>query len=121
MEHLQGNSKSLKKNIEDSFKSFMAKHFNKGPLLAKVYMVDNCITIYCKEVLTPLEKNIVRENLGEYYVQIFRKKLSYSSGDILIGMIEQKTGRKVNTFFIDCNAVDDSLCCVFIMEGNIEN
>mgnify|MGYP001049816738 CR=1 FL=1 len=108
--------KRVKKNIEDSFKSFMAKYFNKGPGLARVYTSENCITIHCKDILTPLEKNLVGDIYGEYLIQASRKRILYNKKAELLKIIDNNIDTKVSSFYMDLNIFDDSLCCAFIIE-----
>ncbi len=56
----------------------MAKYFDKGPSLARVYTSENCITIYCKDILTPMEKNLTEDICGEYLIQASRKRILHS-------------------------------------------
>ena len=113
-------NKKIKKEIEDSFKSFMAKYFDKGPRYAKVYIVDDCITIYCKDFLTVLEKSLSKGDFGNYYVKLVREKVSENYSSLMMKMIYDITGLKVKNFYLDCNAIDNSLCCAFILEAEIE-
>ncbi len=62
------------KGIEDSFKSFMAKYFDKGPSLARVYTSENCITIYCKDILTPMEKKFNRRYMWRIFDTSLKKE-----------------------------------------------
>ena len=108
--------KSVKKGIEDSFKSFMVKCFNKGPSLAKVYMSENCITIYCKNFLTPLEKNLTNDTYGECLIEASRKRILHDKKIELLRIVDDNIGVNVTSLYIDFNVFDDSLCCVFITE-----
>ncbi|NMB27855.1 MAG: DUF2294 family protein [Tissierellia bacterium] len=108
--------KSVKKSIEDSFKSFMAECFNKGPSLAKAYISGNCITIYGKNFLTPLEKNLKNDTYGECLIQVSRKRILNDKKVDFLRIVDDKIGSKVINFYIDFNVLDDSLCCVFITE-----
>ncbi|MCF6462349.1 MULTISPECIES: Na-translocating system protein MpsC family protein [Bacillota] len=106
----------VKKDIEDSFKSFMAKYFDKGPSLARVYTSENCITIHCKDILTPLEKNLTGDICGEYLIQASRKRILHNTKAELLKIVDNNIDAKVSSFYMDLNIFDDSLCCAFIIE-----
>ena len=108
--------KRIKKGIEDSFKSFMAKYFDKGPGLARVYTSENCITIHCKDILTPMEKNLTEDICGEYLIQASRKRILHNKKSELLKIVDDNINAKVSSFYMDLNIFDDSLCCAFIIE-----
>lgn len=109
------NQKKICKCIEDSFKSFMSKYFNKGPSLAKAYLLDDIVIIFCKDFLTTLEKNLAKNDAGEYYVYMLRRKLSEDLREELFKIVEIQSGYKVKDFYIDYRVSENSLCCVFIL------
>lgn len=112
------NELSLRKEIEDCFKSFMAKNFNKGPRLAKVITSDDYAIVYCKDYLTPLEKNVAVDDEGKYYIKMIRRKIVNEYKDMIKKEIEEKTNRKISKIYFDCDIEDDSLCCTMFFEKN---
>ncbi len=52
----------------------MAKYFDKGPSLARVYTSENCITIYCKDILTPMEKKFNRRYMWRIFDTSLKKE-----------------------------------------------
>lgn len=106
--------KNSRKGIEDAFKSFMARYFNKGPRLAKVYIMDDCVVVYCKDFLTPLEKNLADDKYGEYLIKASRQRVIENNEADFLNIARQNYKEDIDKFYIDFNIDDDSLCCVFI-------
>lgn len=111
-----GVERRIKKRIEDSFKAFMSKHFSRGPGLVKVYAIENCITIYCKNILTPLEKKLfIEDKEGELLIKSFREKLILNNEVEFLNMVNDSIDTTISSYYIDFNIKDDSLACVFIL------
>lgn len=108
--------KNSRKGIEDAFKSFMARYFNKGPRLARVYIIENCIIVYCKEFLTQLEKNLINDKCGEYLIHASRKKIIQNNKEEFLNIVKYNYEGNVGSFYIDFNIFNDSLCCVFLVD-----
>jgi len=106
--------KNSRKVIEDGFKSFMARYFNKGPRLAKVYITNDCVIVYCEEFLTVLEKNLTDDEYGQSLIQTSRKKIIQSHEAEFLDIVRQNYKEDISRFYIDFNIGDDSLCCVFM-------
>lgn len=111
---------NAKRHIEDSFKSFMSKYFSRGPGVVKGYIIEDVVLVYCEDFLTTLEKNLAKDEIGQCYVQIIRKKISDEYGDFLVDMIETSVGQDVKAFYLDCNVANNSLCCVFMLNEATE-
>lgn len=108
--------KHNKKRIEDSFKAFMYKHYSRGPGLVKVYAIENCITIYCKDILTSLEKKLfIEDEEGETMVKSFRGKIIVNNEAEFLNIVSDNIDVRVNSYYIDFNIEDNSLACVFIL------
>lgn len=109
--------RNAKKLIEDSFKAFMAKHFSRGPGLAKVFVASNCITIYCKDILTTLEKNLADVERGEQLVKLSREKIIRNNEAEFMNIINDNVKADVDSYYIDFDIKDNSLACVFIVNS----
>ncbi len=109
--------KNSRKAVEDGFKSFMARYFSKGPRLTKVYTIEDCmIVVYCKEFLTPLEKNLINDEHGCHLMQILRERIIQNHIVEFLNIVRQNYKGNINKFYLDFNIADDSLCCVFMLE-----
>lgn len=109
--------KDSKKGIEDSVKSFMSKYYSRGPGLAKVFMNNDCVTIYCKDFLTSLEMNLLEDKDGEALIRMFREKIIYNNETEFINIVNSNIETGTNKFYIDFNIKDNSLACVFILNN----
>ena len=114
-EYFRSNDKKV---IEDSFKSFMSKYFGRGPSLAKAFIVENCITIYCKDFLTPLEKNVQEVKDGEMLIKISRKRIIDNHEAEFLDIINGNFGRTVSSYYLDFNVKNNSIACVFMLDKN---
>lgn len=108
--------KSSKKLIEDSFKAFMSKHYSRGPRLAKVFITDNCITIHCKDILTSMEKNLLKDKDGELLIKIYGEKMIRNNESEFVNIINENIESTVSSYYVDFNIKNNSLACVFILD-----
>ena len=107
------DKRKVGKCIEDSFKSFMSKYFGKGPRLARAYLVEDIVIIYCEDFLTTLEKNYAKDEKSQCYVHIMRRKMSEDYREEILRIVESQTGYEIKDIYVDYKVSKNSLCCVF--------
>ena len=110
------SSGKIRKELEDYFKSWMHKYFQKGIKQAKVIMAENTIIIFGMEFLTLVEQSIIDDDYSKQLIIQTRKKVSDKNMMVLKQNIELISGAKLESVFMDFSIETNTLCMVFVMD-----
>lgn len=105
-----------KKEIEDYFKSWAHKNFQKGVKDATVYLYDDILVIIGVEVLTFTEISIIDDEYSKQVVQFTRKKVISKNYEVLKSNLELICGKKIRQYYTDINFEKNALCMAFIFD-----
>ncbi|MGL4484107.1 MAG: Na-translocating system protein MpsC family protein [Anaerovoracaceae bacterium] len=106
-------SRRQKKEIEDYYKSWVHKNFQKGIKDVKVLISDNNIVILGFEFLTFVEQSILDNDYSKQVISYTRKKIFSKNFPMLKQNIELIMKREVTLSFVEFNT-DINLSCVTI-------
>ncbi len=104
----------IKKGIEDCYKSWVKRIFQKGVRDAKVYMGTDCIVIIGIEVLSFMEMSIIEDIYSKQVVAYSRRKAVDKNYSVLKKNIELISGREISSYYMDFD-VDANVSCMTII------
>lgn len=106
----------MKKSVEDYYKSWVKKNFQKGVRDAFVYLGTDSLVIVGVEVLSFMELSIIDDAYSKQVVAYSRRKAVDKNYPVLKENIELITGRKIDTYFVDINVDENTCCMTFILK-----
>lgn len=106
----------IKKSIEDYYKSWVRKSFQKGVRDAKVYMGMDCLVIMGYDVLSFMELSIIDDAYSKQVVAYSRKKAASKNYAVLKQNIEEISGREVEAYYMDLDVDSNISCMTFILK-----
>lgn len=113
------NSKQLnmmKKGIEDYYKSWVRKCFQKGVRDARVYMGPDTIVIIGIEVLSFMELSIIDDQYSKQVVAYSRRKAVDKNWPVLKQNIELILEREIDMYFVDLDVDANRSCMTIILK-----
>lgn len=108
-------SNMMRKEIEDYYKAWVRKSFQKGIRDAKVIMADGVIVLLGIEFLSFVEQSILDDDYSVQAVSHTRKKLFDKNFSTLKQNLELITNRRVEEYYVDFNTRNNVSCVTIIM------
>lgn len=106
----------IKKSIEDYYKSWMKKSFQKGVRDARVYIGVDIIVIIGIEVLSFMELSIVDDQYSKQVVAYSRKKAIDKNYPVLKQNIELIINREIDSYYTDIDIESNTACMTLILK-----
>jgi uncharacterized protein YbcI len=75
----------------------MKRDFGRGPVSAKSYLIDDFLIVVMRGGMTTAERTLLERGRPDA-VREFRQVFENEMGDVLVGLVEGLTGRKVLTY-----------------------
>lgn len=105
------NINKMKKEIEDFYKSWAHKTFQKGLKNAKVYLHREIIILMGYDFLTYMEQAMMDDDYGKQAILHTRRKMSEKFYPVLKQNVELITGKEIVYMFIDYS-LENNVCCM---------
>lgn len=106
----------IKKSIEDYYKSWIKKNFQKGVRDAKVFMGNDCLVIMGYEVLSFMELSIIDDAYSKQVVAYSRRKAADKNYAVLKQNLEMFLGREIERYYMDLDVDENVSCMTFILK-----
>lgn len=113
------NTKKIKKEIEDFFKSWIRKSYQKGVKDVKVTIAGNVIVLLGIDFLTLVELSITGDDYSKQLIVQTRKKVAEKNLPVLTQNAELIAGSKVQYIFLDFSMDNNIMCMTLCFEGEI--
>lgn len=113
------NTKQLnmkKKAVEDYYKSWVRKNFQKGVRDAKVYLGPDTVVIIGIELLSFMELSIIDDEYSKQVVSYSRKKAVDKNYSVLKQNIELILEREIEAYYMDMDVDANVSCMTFILK-----
>jgi len=122
MNHLNCDVKmmnKMRKEVEDFYKSWVHKNFQKGLKDAKVIITGNLVVIFGYEFLTFVEQSILDDEYSKQAVSHTRRKLVEKYFPVLKQNLELILSQKISYYFVDFSMDDNISCMTILCEGEV--
>lgn len=109
----------MKKEIEDFFKSWLRKYFQKGLRTVRVTIADRVIVICGDDFLTVVEQSITDDDYSRQLIIQTRKKVAEKNYPVLKQNLELITGGEIEHIYLDFSIDTDTLCMTIVMKEEL--
>ena len=109
----------MKKEIEDFFKSWLRKYFQKGLRTVRVTIADRVIVICGDDFLTVVEQSITDDDYSRQLVIQTRKKVAEKNYPVLKQNLELITGSEIEHIYLDFSIDTNTLCMTIVMKEEL--
>lgn len=92
-----------------------SKYYGKGPTQARTYMWDDLVVAVLRGGFTTVEDTLIREG-EEDTVHRMRRSFQKAMADEFRSVVEQATGRRVNSYLSQIHAAQGVAAEVFVLE-----
>lgn len=109
----------MRKEVEDFYKSWVHKNFQKGLRDATVIITGNLVVIIGYEFLTFVEQSILDDDYSKQAVAHTRRKLVEKFFPVLKQNLELILSQKIVYYFIDFSMEDNMSCMTILCEEEV--
>lgn len=99
---------------------FEKEHLGRGPVEARVFIIEDMILVRLRGVLTPAEINLAQTADGQALVKQVRRQLLENSRALLEEIVHRVIGSRVAGLYTDINVETGERVIVFTMSEDLE-
>lgn len=99
---------------------FEKDHLGRGPLEARVFVIEDMILVRLRGVLTPAEVKLAQDPDGHNLIKQVRRQLLEGSHSLLDEIVQQVTGSRVTSLHTDISVNASERVIVFTLADNLE-
>ena len=107
-------SGSARASIANEIVRLQSEYYGKGPTKARTFVNGDVVVVVLKETFTPAEKTLIARGEADG-IQDIRRRFQRVMADQFTAIVEQATGRRVQSFFSDTDLENDISVEVFIL------
>ena len=99
---------------------FEKDHLGRGPLEARVFVIEDMVLARLRGVLTPAEVKLAQDPDGHNLIKQVRRQLLEGSRSLLDEIVQQVTGSRVISLHTDISVKTSERVIVFTLTDNLE-
>ena len=99
---------------------FEKDHLGRGPLEARVFVIEDMILVRLRGVLTPAEVKLAQAPDGHNLIKQVRRQLLEGSRSLLDEIVQQATGSRVVSLHTDISVKTSERVIVFTLADILE-
>jgi uncharacterized protein YbcI len=111
----------LEASISEAMIKFEKDHMGRGPKEVRTHILGDLILVRLKGVLTPAEKQMIKNEEGKRLIKQVRQNLIENSKNLLATIIEETAGRKVISLHTDISTKSGERVIIFVLDKKLEN
>jgi uncharacterized protein YbcI len=108
-------------SLANSITQFEKDHLGRGPMEARVFIIEDMILVRLRGVLTPAEVKLAQNPDGHDLIRQVRRQLLEGSRPLLEEIVQQATGSRVVSLHTDISVKTGERVIVFTMADNLED
>ena len=108
-------------SLANSITQFEKDHLGRGPVEARVFIIEDMILVRLRGVLTPAEVKLAQNPDGHSLIKQVRRQLLEGSRPLLEEIVQQATGSRVVSLHTDISVKTGERVIVFTMADNLED
>lgn len=105
--------------ISEAIIKFEREYMGRGPKEVKTHILGDLILVRLKGVLTPAEKQLVKNEEGKKLIKQVRENLIEGSRDILATVLKEITGRKMISLHTDISTKSGERVIIFVLDEKL--
>ena len=109
----------IEASISEAIIKFEREYMGRGPKEVKTHIVGDLILVRLKGVLTPAEKQLVKNEEGKKLIKQVRENLIEGSRDILATVLKEITGRKMISLHTDISTKSGERVIIFVLDEQL--
>lgn len=111
----------IEASLANAIIQFEKEHFGRGPVDARVYILDDMILVRLRGVLIPAEMKLAQNPEGHALIKQVRRQLIESSRPLLDEIIKDVIGSRIVSLHSDISVRTGERIIVFIINENVED
>ena len=108
-------------SLANGITQFEKDHLGRGPVEARVFIIEDMILVRLRGVLTPAEVKLAQNPDGHSLIKQVRRQLLEGSRPLLEEIVQQATGSRVVSLHTDISVKTAERVIVFTMTDNLED
>ncbi len=109
----------IEASISEAIIKFEREYMGRGPEEVKTHIVGDLVLVRLKGVLTPAEKQLVKNEEGKKLIKQVRENLIEGSRDILATVLKEITGRKMISLHTDISTKSGERVIIFVLDEKL--
>ena len=118
---LQSTRGEIEAALANSITQFEKDHLGRGPVAARVFIIEDMILVRLRGVLTLAEVKLAQNPDGHSLIKQVRRQLLEGSRPLLEEIVQQATGSRVVSLHTDISVKTSERIIVFTMADNLED
>ena len=110
----------IEASLANAITQFEKDHLGRGPMDARVYIIEDMLLVRLRGVLTPAEIQLAKTPEGHVLIKQVRTQLLESSRTILEEIVQQVTGCGIVSLHSDISVKTGERVIVFTLNQNLE-
>ena len=107
-------------SLANAIIQFEKDHLGRGPVEARVFIIEDMILVRLRGVLTPAEVKLAQNPDGHGLIKEVRRQLLEGSRPLLEAIVQERTGCQVVSLHTDISVKTDERMIVFTLAENLE-
>lgn len=106
----------IEASISEAIIKFEKEYMGRGPEEVRTYILGDLILVRLKGVLTPAEKQMVKNEEGRRLIKQVRQNLIENAGSLLATIIKETSGRKMISLHTDISTKSGERVIIFVLD-----
>ena len=111
----------LEASISEAIIKFEKEHMGRGPKEVRTHILGDLILVRLKGVLTPAEKQMIKNEEGKRLIKQVRQNLIENSKNLLATIIKETAGRKMISLHTDISTKSGERVIIFVLDKKLED
>ena len=107
-------------SLANAIIQFEKDHLGRGPVEARVFIIEDMILVRLRGILTPAEVKLAQNPDGHGLIKEVRRQLLEGSRPLLEAIIQDRTGCKIVSMHTDISVKTSERMIVFTLAENLE-